>query len=249
VLARHCSLAHGGAWTALAAHLGAECTLTAPDLPSHGQSADVPPGVDLHDLSTTIAAELATRMGDGGPVDVLGHSFGGTVALRLALERPDLVRSLTLFEPVLFAAAKSDPALQLDAWMGSQSDFARFLATGETHRAAEWFNGFWGNGTAWQDIPAGQQAYMADRIHLIPATNAVLFDDRAGMLAPGWLEGLSCPVLLAEGGTSPAVVAAISTALAARLPAATRIVVAGAGHMLPITHAAALAPNVSAHLP
>lgn len=43
----------------------------------------------------------------GAPVDVIGHSFGATVALRLALERPELVRSLVLVEPVLFAAAKA----------------------------------------------------------------------------------------------------------------------------------------------
>lgn len=44
---------------------------------------------------------MAEQIGDGGPV-----------ALRIALERPELVRSLTLVEPVIFAAAKAaqDPA-------------------------------------------------------------------------------------------------------------------------------------------
>lgn len=248
VLALHCSLAHGGAWGALAGLLGDGATLTAPDLPNHGASADLPPGADLHDLSTAIAADLAARIGNGAPVDLLGHSFGGTVAIRLALERPDLVRSLTLFEPVLFSVARAAGSAAWGDWLSGQGPFADMIARGDREGAAAWFHGLWGQGAQLADLPDTLRRYILDRIHLIPATNSVLFDDRPGLVAPGRLEGLHLPVLLAQGAMSPPIVAAVNGTLAARIPGARAISVPGAGHMLPLTHAGDLAPLVRQHL-
>lgn len=248
VLALHCSLAHGGAWGAMATLLGDAATLTAPDFPSHGASADLPPGADLHDLSTAIAADLAARIGDGAAVDVLGHSFGGTVAIRLALERPDLVRSLTLFEPVLFSVARQTGSAAYDEWLSGQGPFAGMIARGDRAGAAAWFHGLWGQGPTLDDMPEPLRRYIIDRIHLIPATNDVLFDDRRGLVVPGRLEALRLPVLLAQGATSPAIVAAVNGTLAARIPGARTLSVPGAGHMLPLTHAADLAGPVRQHL-
>jgi lipase len=55
-----------------------------------------------------------------GPVHLIGHSFGATVALRLAIEAPERVASLTLIEPVLFAAAPDGPEKRANAerWDG-----------------------------------------------------------------------------------------------------------------------------------
>ena len=47
--------------------------------------------------------EIGKALMGGEPMDVVGHSFGGSIALRLALEMPELVKSLTLIEPVCFA--------------------------------------------------------------------------------------------------------------------------------------------------
>jgi lipase len=56
------------------------------------------------------------------------------------------------------------------------------------------------------------------------------------------------PVLLVEGADSPPVIDAVQAALAARLPQAARMIVPGAGHMVPITHPDLVARAVQAHL-
>lgn len=248
VLALHCSLAHGGAWVPMAAHLGDAATLTAPDLPGHGHSADWPAGGSMHDTATSVAQALAERIGGGAPVDILGHSFGGTVALRLAMERPDLVRSLTLFEPVLFSAARAIGAAEARVWADKQEQFRALLAQGKPHEATALFHADWGNGTPLDDLPETQRRYIVERIGVIDAARDVVEDDRLGLVAPGRLESLAVPVLLAEGSTSPGIIHAINDALSARIPGVQRVVIEGAGHMLPITHAGVLAPMVRAHM-
>ncbi len=72
----------------------------APCLPGFGGS-DGPPltGVHLSAFAERIG-RLVDVLGLEHPPFVVGHSFGGGVALRLATDRPDLVRSLTLVNSV-----------------------------------------------------------------------------------------------------------------------------------------------------
>jgi 2-hydroxy-6-oxonona-2,4-dienedioate hydrolase len=69
----------------------------APNLPGHGDS---PPAVGGYapgrDLTPFVAGFLDTL--GVGPLDVVGHSVGGAVALRLALADPKRVRTLTLVD-------------------------------------------------------------------------------------------------------------------------------------------------------
>jgi lipase len=244
VLALHCSLAHSGAWAGLAERLHG-VTVTALDQPGHGRAADWDGQADLHALTTCIAIEMAERLGGGGPVDLFGHSFGGTLCLRIALERPDLVRSLMLVEPVIFAAARGTPAYA--EFRAGHEEIARVLATDRAGGAAM-FHAAWGTGEALADLPERSRRYILDRIHHIPAQNPVLLDDAAGLLRPGGLEAIAVPVLLVEGADSPPVIDAVQSALAARLPQAARMIVPGAGHMVPITHPDLVARAVQAHL-
>ena len=71
----------------------------APSLPGFGGSSTVPVTSGLTQYADRIAA-LLDALDPAKPVFVVGHSLGGGVALRLASRRPDLVRSLTLVNPV-----------------------------------------------------------------------------------------------------------------------------------------------------
>jgi pimeloyl-ACP methyl ester carboxylesterase len=64
--------------------------LIVPDLPGHGGSSPLPATPTLAGFADALAPLL------DGPTDVLGHSLGGVVALRLAERHPELVRRVVL---------------------------------------------------------------------------------------------------------------------------------------------------------
>ncbi|MEE1927700.1 alpha/beta fold hydrolase [Streptomyces sp. TRM 70351] len=87
-------------WLALMAELGGDVDGEAVDLPGFGYS---PPPQD-GDYSVSGHARAVVRYLDAagrGPVHLFGNSLGGAVATRVAAQRPDLVRSLTLVSPAL----------------------------------------------------------------------------------------------------------------------------------------------------
>lgn len=87
-------------WTDLMGLLRGHVDAHALDLPGFGRSAA--PRDRRYDLDAHVAAVVAYIDGQGlAPVHLLGNSMGGAVATRLAAERPDLVRSLTLVSPAL----------------------------------------------------------------------------------------------------------------------------------------------------
>lgn len=228
----HCSLAHGGAWRGLAGAFEAEFTFAAPDLPSHGRSAVWDRQGSYHDACTAAAAAHLTAQPNDQPIDIVGHSFGATVALRLAVERPDRVRSLVLIEPVLFAVAVADDPNFVSNMNGLRDILAR-----EGRRAAtKAFLQEWGGGLPWEKMPEATRADMAGRIEVIPDAAPALYQDEAGLLAEGRLQALDMPFLLIRGAASPAVVETIHSGLIRRIPGAEGAVIAGAGHMLPISH-------------
>ena len=230
VLCLHCSLARGRAFAGLAKHLGGHMLL-APDLPGHGAAADADPDRDLHDQAT----ELALAALPIGPV--IGHSFGATVALRLAIEAPERVTALVLYEPVLFAAAGDGPGRRETA---QRDDITVLLAAGEHGAALDRFLAVWGGGAP---LKPEQRAYMEARIPLIAAASPALNEDAAGILPR--LRRITVPVLLMEGAESPTVIPEINAALAQALPDARRVQVSGAGHMGPVTHTSEVAAEIA----
>lgn len=89
---------HGAAsWAEAAIRLGRRAVIL--DLPGHGRS-DAPPGFGytLPELADAVAAVIR---GIGGPLDVVGHSLGGSVAVALAHRHPDLVHRAVLVEPAI----------------------------------------------------------------------------------------------------------------------------------------------------
>lgn len=240
-LAIHCTLGQSSAWRGLAAALHDDLSMLAFDLPSHGKSGEWDRTGDIHDISTDIARGLMD-----GPMDLIGHSFGATVAMRIAVETPELVRSLTMIEPVYFAAAIADKPELLEAYQRDSAPLSAAFASGDEREAARVFNRDWGDGTPWDTLPTRMQDHMTRLIHFVPASSAFLHHDSAKLLDR--LDQASMPAVLIEGDQSPSMSATIAASLERRLPDMQRVVIKGAGHMVPITHPDDVAPHVRALL-
>lgn len=97
----HCSGSSAAQWGELTTLLNNRFALIAPDQFGCGGTGAWTGRQPLRMADhARLAAEVIRRQ--GRPVHLVGHSFGGAVALRLALDHPDLLRSLTLIEPVAF---------------------------------------------------------------------------------------------------------------------------------------------------
>jgi len=148
---------------------------------------------------------------------LVGHSYGGVIALLAAARRPDLVRSLTVIEPPAFGVARGIPAAD------------EFMARTEEHWThsprdpAEFLRGFLalvgssippGNFTP--ELLQGARTLMVERS---PAEAVIPFEE---------LAGASFPKLVVSGRHSPAF-EAVCDVLEERLDA-ERAVLPGAGH-------------------
>lgn len=236
-------MGNGASWGAVAHGLGDAAQLHAMDLPSHGKSPAWQPdqghfaNVTLTGVHPHLAA-LASEAPDGR-VDLIGHSFGAVMALALAVANPDAVRSVSLVEPVMFAALPPetrDPD-------GLMTQLAEDEARGDRAASTARFLRYW-DGPDLGTLPVPAQQQMVGQMAAVLDTMADLYDDRQGVLG-GRLASLTAPVLVITGGRSPAVIGEIAGQLAQRLPDAQHFVVAGASHMVPLTHPAEVAALIA----
>lgn len=98
VLALHGLTGHGRRWRHLAQDHLPHVRFVAPDLRGHGRSEWTPPWTfETHVSDLQGVLDEHAR----GPVTVLGHSFGGALALHLAATAPGRVKSLVLLDPAI----------------------------------------------------------------------------------------------------------------------------------------------------
>jgi pimeloyl-ACP methyl ester carboxylesterase len=247
VVALHCSGSSGAQWRALAAKLGAQRRLLAPDLVGYGGSSPWQ-GRGAFGLADEAEAAGSLLGGLGGPAHLVGHSYGGAVALHLARTRPELLASLTLIEPTAFQLLRTgDPAdrAALDEIVAVAGELKEALAAGDYRGGYGRFVDFWSGPGSWAGMPAHKQAAFAPRLAKVVLDFHAIFSDPSG---PEALGGVALPILLLQGaGTVPAS-RRICARLRAALPGAAFAIIDGAGHMLPITHRDEVDRHIVAHI-
>ncbi len=103
VIVAHCSSASHKEWLPLIGRLSDGFRLLAPDLIGYGKSDEWPEGREFNPyIDVKLLVELARKI--SMPVHLVGHSYGGAMALEAAWRLSDRLRRLTLIEPVRFDA-------------------------------------------------------------------------------------------------------------------------------------------------
>jgi pimeloyl-ACP methyl ester carboxylesterase len=107
-----------------------------------------------------------------GPVHVVGWSYGGAIALALAVEHPELLRSLFLYEPAGIVSFVTDPADAKAAGEDRREIVAPAAAAskaGDTVGAVRlFFDGVNGQPGIFETLPSGSQSMFLDNARTIP---------------------------------------------------------------------------------
>jgi 2-succinyl-6-hydroxy-2,4-cyclohexadiene-1-carboxylate synthase len=213
----------------LATRLRGRHTVARVDLPGHGASfppgAGPPAGRGASGGLLPGFAEAAALLGEtGGTATYVGYSLGGRLSLRLALDRPELVRALVLIG--------ASPGLDDPAERAARRASDDQLAADLERTGLERFLDRWLAQPLFATLPP-ERAGRADRLaNTTEGLSASLRVHGTGAQEPLWdrLASLRPPALLIAGARDRKF-AALTERMASLIgPAATVALVAGAGH-------------------
>jgi pimeloyl-ACP methyl ester carboxylesterase len=234
VVCLHSSASSSAQWRPLMDRLGCRYRTLAADLYGSGKSPTWPALRPLS-LADEVALLEPALTAAGERYHLVGHSYGGAVALAAACARPERVESLVLFEPVLFSVLMAEDPDEAAAReiTAVRDDTILALQRGDLHGSGERFVDYWMAPGAWAAMPPQRRDAIAGMMSTVKAEWQALFQESTPLAA---FADLDVPVLYLTASESPASVRGVARLLTKVLPRVTAIEVEGVGHMAPVTH-------------
>lgn len=243
-------LVHGSAttrrfWKGVAAALVREHRVLTVDLYGYGDSPAWPGERSLtpRDEGGLIRAAVERA---GAPVHLVGHSYGGALTAEFAARHGELVQSLVLIEPSAFNLLQgpADAAIRAEI-----EDLAlrhnELVVQRRCDEAAALFMTYWLGAAAWQAMPETRRAPIIAAMPKVAAEWRLIFLHLGGR---AMFARLPMPTTMIYGGATRRPSRRIVEIVRSVLPQAALVEIAGAGHMLPLTHAEAVAAEIAEHV-
>lgn len=243
LLMLHCSQGAFGTLMGAAQALSGHHRCLVVDSPGHGRS-EYDPARDYQLQATEAMIALLDRE---GPAVLLGHSYGGTIAARLAHMRPDLARALIVYEPPSFGFLQ-------DAGQSSEQDHSAEAALpglAEAFEQENWpeaariFFTFWEKDRPWETLGPETRDYLIKTVRFITIQRSSLVGGPHERMMLDDLRKIEAPALVMYGDGTQQIAIETMGVMAQALPNATLTVMEGAGHMGPIKSGPAFAQIVS----
>ena len=206
-----------------------------------------PEPMTLRDEAALFAAVIRAELPNsrGRTAHIVGHSYGGTIALVLALAWPELVGRLTLLEPAPYVLLREAGEAALAGEIEAQN--RHFIDTVRAGRDAEameqyidYFNGRPGYWRGLEDRAQARMLALAERLAV--GLDAV---GRLDLLSAD-LASVAAPVTVIRGGATDPLHGRLSKLVAQSIPEAALIDLPGAGHMMSLTHGTEIAEMLRA---
>jgi non-heme chloroperoxidase len=192
---------------------------------------NLPPGKDADVSLEKQADDLAGIINALGiaPAHIVGHSFGGAVALNLALRYPELVRTLVLAEPavtgVLSKAPENDDVIKESQAM--RAEMREAFAMGNPERIVRTYAAHVAPGEFEKATPEVRQMLLAN----VPAFQLDFTSPRAPLTCDD-ARRVAVPVLIVFGDRSPVGLQRMATAAANCIRGARLVKIRQATHWL-----------------
>ncbi|MDH5377385.1 MAG: alpha/beta hydrolase [Gammaproteobacteria bacterium] len=244
----HCSSGNYREWLPQITVFREHYHILAPDLLGYGKTSpwpkvlpdDVPTDGKLLEHLLTLAT---------GQVHIIGHSFGGAVALEavrnLVAQKSNPVTSMMLIEPVAFHILKENNEKEAKRIDAIARCCIRHLHNGNLEKAAAVYMGYWLGKMKWMFAPkkfrAGVVRSIAKVAHefgSIPNYTAMAEDYRS----------INIPVTLVQGNKTTNAAKAMNQILMNKLPNSQSLTLPGAGHLSPYTHPKEITSALEKHL-
>jgi len=237
----HSSGSSSGQWRRLIEEQQAFHRFIAFDFHGHGRSPDF--AGDTFELRAESEAVLQGLPRSSEPIHLVGHSYGGAVALDLAVRHPGRFASVTVFEPVLVGRLDRGSA-EFAEITSTGLAIVRAARAGDLGAASATFIDYWNGTGSWNALSAEHQDRVCLRIVAVAQHFEALL---ANPLPFDRLRDLRVPTLVLLGDRSPAPARAVGQCLGA-MPFVRVEVLPGVAHMGPITHPEEVNPRIARHL-
>lgn len=181
-----------------------------------------------------------------GPAHLVGHSYGGAVALATAVQHPDRVHSVTVHEPVVFQLAHAGGLDDVTAEIGRMiATLAARVEAGAEEDAARHFIDYWRGAGTWEALPEKGRRGAARVIAKVPLELEAVLSTPYGLAEYAHLQ---MPVYLTAGTTGRSAGRRLAMLLTSALGEQALHQVPGVGHMAPVTDPDLINPHILAHL-
>jgi pimeloyl-ACP methyl ester carboxylesterase len=233
VVCVHANASTSSQWRPLIEALKSSFHVLAPDTYGAGKSPAWPTDrvLTLRDEVALLESVFARA---GVPFTLVAHSYGAAIALVAALDRPERIRALAVYEPTLFGLidAESPPPNDAEGIRQVAASAATAIDAGDRDRAAEVFIDFWMPGT-WKQTPASRRGPIANAMVPVRGWATALFSEPTPLAK---FAELKMPVLFMMGKQSPPSSRSVGQLLIPVLPRVEVVEFDGLGHMGPVTH-------------
>lgn len=245
VLLIHSSGMPAAQWRNVASHLLDDFTVIAPNLHGYGRTSPWPNDLQL-DLDVELDLLDLVAGAYPSPLHLVGHSYGGLLALAFLRRQPARVAALTLIEPVILGALRSEgedgPLAEVERMI---LGFFAAHEAGDTNRAMQHFVDYWYGVGAWLKIPQAQRLPIFTRAQKMYLEVQAIWADRVPLAA---YRPIRQPTLVLVGERTTAAARRMAELLVGAVPGARTQTLPGAGHMSPLTHGDLVAAAVRAHV-